>query len=400
MYLTLALLAGFILLYAGFAGRVEGSKVSAAMVFTAYGLLVGPSVLGLLELHVGGEVVRTLAELALAVILFVDAAHADKDVVKQSYGILIRLLAVALPLTILAGFGVGTLLFPGLTLVGVALIATMLAPTDAALGKPVVTNKKLPPHIREGLNVESGLNDGICVPILLFFLALATYEGGEALTLGHMWELFLEEVGIGAAAGIGVTLVAAVVLRWTAKRGWITELWSRLIVASLAVTCFAVAQWVGGSGLIAAFLGGLMFGSLSKKHKAELLHSGEVMGEVFTLLTWVVFGAVVVGPVLRLMSWQMALYAVLSLTVVRMVPVFLSLTGSGVSTRAKLFVGWFGPRGLASIVFAIIVAQADLPGGEVISLAVAVTVIISVVAHGISATPLSERFARQEGSAG
>jgi NhaP-type Na+/H+ or K+/H+ antiporter len=400
MYLTLALISGFILLYAGFAGRVEGSKVSGAMVFTAYGLLVGPAALGILELHVDGEIVRTLAELALAVILFVDAAHADKSVVRASYGILIRLLAVALPLTILAGFGVGTLLFPGLTVVAVALIATMLAPTDAALGKPVVTNQKLPAHIREGLNVESGLNDGICVPILLLFLAMATREAGEALTLSHMWDLFLEEVGIGAVVGISVTLAAAVILRWTAKRGWITELWSRLVVASLAVTCFAAAQWVGGSGLIAAFLGGLTFGSLAKKHKHELLHSGEVMGEVFTLLTWVVFGAVVVGQVLSKLSWQTAVYAALSLTVVRMVPVFLSLTGSGVSTRGKLFMGWFGPRGLASIVFAIIVAQADLQGGDVISLAVAVTVIMSVVAHGISATPLSERFARQVDSEG
>jgi NhaP-type Na+/H+ or K+/H+ antiporter len=398
MYLTLALISGFILLYAGFAGRVERSKVSGAMVFAAYGLLVGPSALGVLDLHVDGEIVRTLAELALAVILFVDAAHADKGVVKSSYGILIRLLAVALPLTILAGFGVGTLLFPGLTVVAVALIATMLAPTDAALGKPVVTNQKLPARIREGLNVESGLNDGICVPIMLFFLAMATRTAGEALTLGHMWDLFLEEVGIGVVVGIGVTLVAAFVLKWTAQRGWITDLWSRLVVASLAVTCFAAAQWVGGSGLIAAFLGGLVFGSLARKRKKELLHSGEVVGEVFTLLTWVVFGAVVMGPVLRSLSWQTVLYAALSLTVVRMVPVFLSLTGSGVSTHGKLFIGWFGPRGLASIVFAIIVAQAELPGGDVISLAVAVTVIMSVIAHGISATPLSERFASREGS--
>ncbi len=147
----------------------------------------------------------------------------------------------------------------------------------------------------------------------------------------------------------------------TARQGWITELWSRLIVASLAVTCFAAAQWVGGSGLIAAFLGGL------------------------------VFGAVVVGPVLLLLTWQTVLYAALSLMVVRMVPVFLSLLGSGISTRGKLSMGWFGPRGLASIVFAIIVAQEHLPSGEVISLAVAVTVIMSVVVHGTTANPLSER---------
>ena len=109
-------------------------------------------------------------------------------------------------------------------------------------------------------------------------------------------------------------------------------------------------------------------------------------------------GAAVVGPALRSLSWQTVVYAALSLTVVRMVPVFLSLTGTGISTSGKLFVGWFGPRGLASIVFAIIVAQAELPGGDVISLAVAVTVIMSVIAHGISATPLSERFARREGT--
>jgi NhaP-type Na+/H+ or K+/H+ antiporter len=292
-------------------------------------------------------------------------------------------------LTILLGFGAGVILFSGLTLLEIAVLATLLSPTDAALGKAVVTNKTVPSNIRESLNVESGLNDGICVPILFLFLALVTETGVEEGTTQLALTLLAEEIGIGGLVGVGLTLLGWFLLKRFAERGWVTETWVQLPVPALAVACFAVAQWIGGSGFIASFVGGLLFGRIvSKQHKHKLLLAAEGTGDTLALITWIVFGAAVVGRSIGSLSWQVLLYAVLSLTLIRMVPVFLALTGLNMRTDEKLFMGWFGPRGLASIVFAVIVLKEHLPGGDTISMAVVSTIILSVVFHGISAIPL------------
>ncbi|KPJ98652.1 MAG: sodium:proton antiporter, partial [Desulfobacterales bacterium SG8_35] len=286
-------------------------------------------------------------------------------------------------------------LFKGLGLLEIAILATMLAPTDAALGKAVVTNKKVPSNIRESLNVESGLNDGICVPVLFLFLALATKTGSEhGGTTQLALTLLAEEIGIGAGVGIGLTLVGRWMLKRYGERGWVTETWILLPIPALAVACFGTAQWIGGNGFIACFVGGLLFGKIvSQQHKHKLLLAGEGTGDTLTLITWVVFGATVVGHYIDSLTWQVLVYAVLSLTLVRMLPVFLVLTGMNIRTDEKLFMGWFGPRGLASIVFAVIVLHEHLPGGETISLTVACTIILSVVFHGISANPLVNTLA-------
>ena len=341
-----------------------------------------------LRLDVDTEGLRTLAELTLALVLFTDASNANLGVLKKNIGIPRRLLLIGLPLTILLGFGIGMLAFDGLTLLEIAILATMLAPTDAALGKAVVTNEAVPSNIREGLNVESGLNDGICVPILFVFLALAAATGAESSTPALALKLVAEEIGIGVAVGVGLTILGSWLLKVFAARGWITETWRQLPVPALAVACFAVAQWLGGSGFIAAFAGGLLFGGLAKDHKPGLLLAAEGTGDTLSLITWVVFGAVVVGQSVGSFSWEVVLYAVLSLTVVRMVPVFLVLTGMQLRADEKLFMGWFGPRGLASIVFAVIVLNEHLPGGGTIAMTALCTIYLSVVAHGISANPL------------
>jgi NhaP-type Na+/H+ or K+/H+ antiporter len=356
-------------------------------VFAAFGLVVGPLGLGLLTPEHGAEGLRTLAEMTLALVLFTDATNANLGVLKRSFHIPQRLLLIALPLIILLGYGVGVLVFDGLTLLEIAILATMLAPTDAALGKAVVTDERVPDHIREGLNVESGLNDGICVPILFVFIALAagTHEGSTSMLA---LELVAEEIGIGAAVGVGLTGSGAWLLKLAADRGWVTETWRQLPVVALAISCFTVAQIIGGSGFIAAFVGGLLFGWIAKDHRHKLLLAAEGTGDTLALITWVVFGSLVVGQVVDDFSWQVVLYALLSLTVIRMLPVFLVLAGMNVRTDEKLFIGWFGPRGLASIVFAVIVLNADLPGGGTIAMTVACTIILSVVAHGVSAHPL------------
>jgi NhaP-type Na+/H+ or K+/H+ antiporter len=388
MYETLAILAAFVFLYSLASGGLEKTPVNGAIVYVGFGLAFGPLGLGLLTLQVQAEGLRTLAELALAMVLFTDAANADLGVLKQSFHIPQRLLLIGLPLTILLGFGAGVLVFDGLSLLEIAILATMLAPTDAALGQAVVTNQAVPSNIREGLNVESGLNDGICVPILLLFLAIATDSPAEGETALLALKLGSKAIGIGVAVGVGLTVGGVWLLKRFADRLWITETWRQLPVPAMALTCFAAAQWLEGSGFIACFVGGLLFGGIEKHHKSALLLAAEGTGDTLTLITWVVFGAAVIGQSVQYFSWQVMLYALLSLTFVRMVPVFLTLAGMNLRADEKLFMGWFGPRGLASIVFAVIVLDKHLPGGGTISMTVVCTILLSVILHGLSANPL------------
>jgi NhaP-type Na+/H+ or K+/H+ antiporter len=392
VYEDLALMAVFILVYSAIAGVVERSWISGPIVFTCFGLLIGPLGLDLLSWKTDHETIRTFAEVTLALVLFTDAAGADIGVLKKTLGLPVRLLLIGLPLTILLGFGVGVLLFDELSLFALALLATMLAPTDAALGKAVVTNESVPNEVRQGLNVESGLNDGICVPILFVFLALALGQAGEAGPRILAVKLVVEEIGIGLAVGLGLTVIAGWLLKLAWQRKWLTHTWIQIPVVALALACFATAQHLGGSGFIAAFSGGLLFGVLAKDARGEFLRAAEGTGDALALITWVIFGAAVVGQVVGHFSWIMVLYAVLSLTVIRMLPVFVSLAGLGVSTEGKLFIGWFGPRGLASIVFAVIVLNANVQDSGPIALTVACTVILSIIAHGITANPWARAF--------
>ncbi len=392
MYADLTILALFVFVYSAIAGGVERTPVTGPIVFTAFGVALGPVGLGWLQLNLDQEGLRTLAELTLALVLFTDAANADLSVLGKSWRIPERLLGIGLPLTILLGFAFGVLLFPELGWFEIAILATMLAPTDAALGKAVVTNASVPADMREGLNVESGLNDGICVPILLALLALAT--GVEHYRLGFSLEYFAEAIGIGVAVGVAVTLAATWLLRLGARHGWITETWQQLPVVALAFSCFALAQLLGGSGFIAAFAGGLLFGALAKQGKHALLLAAEGTGDTLALVTWVAFGAGVVGQTMGYLSWSVLLYAVLSLTLIRMLPVYLSLRGLPLRPDAKLFIGWFGPRGLASIVFGILVFTADLPGGDTLTVTVVCTILLSILLHGLTANPLVAAFAK------
>jgi NhaP-type Na+/H+ or K+/H+ antiporter len=333
-------------------------------------------------------------------VLFTDASGADLGVLRRTSKLPIRLLAIGLPLTILLGFGAGTLLFGGLTLMQVALLATMLAPTDAALGKAVVSNEAVPAPIRQGLNVESGLNDGICVPILYLFVALIAGEGGEEGPWQIGLRLFVQDVGIGVLCAVVLTGLAVLVIRVGRKLGWISPTWSKVTIVALALACFGAAQALGGSGFIASFVGGLIFGGLLKPHHEEHLEAAEGIGDTFALLTWVLFGAAVVSEGFANLTWQIVLYAVLSLTVIRMLPVFLCVTGMGISTEGKLFLGWFGPRGLASIVFAVIVIEEAVPDSQFLARIVATTVLLSIIGHGLSANPWATAFGRRRAGAG
>jgi NhaP-type Na+/H+ or K+/H+ antiporter len=245
--------------------------------------------------------------------------------------------------------------------------------------------------------VESGLNDGICVPIVLFFIALAVsgeHDGSETSAIA----LVAQELGIGMAVGLSLAFAGTLLLRWCWKQGWVTEIWMQVTVVGLAITSFAAAQSLHGSGYIAAFTGGMLFGFMAKDATHKLVLAAEGTGETLALVTWMLFGAMVIGPAFQLFNWEVVVYALLSLTVIRVVPIFLSLVGIGESVSSRLFLGWFGPRGLASIVFAIIVINAEVPNGEFLALVVICTVFFSLIAHGITAHPLARWLARKEAS--
>jgi len=395
MYTNLAIVTAFAFLYSAFAKGIERTWVGGPIVFTLFGVLLGPLGAGILTLDVTNETLRALAEMTLALVLFNDAASADLGVLRSNLRIPERMLAIGLPLIILLGFAVGMLLFDELDLYEVAILATILAATDAALGKPVITNRRVPARIREGLNMESGLNDGICVPILFIFIALAVSASGEAGGISDALHLVTEEIGIGLAVGLVLAVLGGWMLRLSAEHDWLSETWMQVTVIALAIASFAAAQSIGGSGFIAAFSGGLLFGKITRQHKKVLLRASEGTGDAFALLTWVVFGSAIIGKVIGYISWPILLYSVLSLTLIRMLPIFLSLAGTSESTKSKLFMGWFGPRGLASIVFTIIVMNENLPGGETLAIVVVCTVCLSIIAHGITATPLSEAIGKR-----
>jgi NhaP-type Na+/H+ or K+/H+ antiporter len=396
MYVELAVLALFVFCYSLVAGRVERMPMSGPIIFVCAGFLMGPLGLGWFDDSVTNTELRVFADLTLALILFIDAASADLSVLKRQLRIPSRMLLFGLPGVIVLGTVLAALLFSGLTFFEAAILGTMLAATDAALGKAVITNDNVPAKIREGLNFESGLNDGLCVPILLVFIALASGTAGEGGSTMLALRLVAQELGIGLIVGVGLASIGAWLMRRCYERGWITEIWKQVTVVGLAIGCFTVAQSLHGSGYIAAFTGGIVFGYQAKEATHKLVLAAEGTGETLALITWMLFGSAVLGQVFEFFTWQVVVYALLSLTVVRMLPVFFCLSGTGEDTRSRLFLGWFGPRGLASIVFAIIVMNENLPGGNLLALVVVCTVFFSLVAHGISANPLAKMMAGRD----
>ncbi len=393
MHEQLAVLAIFVFLYSLVSKKLESTVISGPIIFVAAGFVMGPGALGWFPGEDPDPLLRMLADLTLALFLFIDAANADLRTLKIRYAIPGRMLLIGLPGAILMGFILAFLMFNALSIYEAAMLATMLAATDAALGKAVVTNPAVPSRLREGLNVESGLNDGLCVPFLFLFIAL---EMGTSEGTGYGLTLLAEELGIGLVVGLGVTTIGGFLLRICWRRGWVSDTWVQMTTVALAIACFAVAQSLHGSGYIAAFAGGMLFGFIARDNTHKLVHAAEGIGETLALLTWLLFGVAVLGDVLDQATWAVVLYAVLSLTLVRMLPNYVALSGTGESSASRLFLGWFGPRGLASIVFAIIALQEGVPNGEFIALIVACTVALSLILHGISANPLAKWVAGKE----
>ena len=391
---ALALVAVAVLAVAAVSRRIQGTAVTSAILFVGFGLLVGPEVLGAVDLSSTGSVIRVLAEATLALMLFADASRIELGQLRRTVGIPLRLLGIGLPLTILAGAVAAGVVFSQLTIEEALIVGIVLAPTDAALGQAVVTETRVPERIRQALNVESGLNDGICVPLLFAAVALADVEseisGGRSAGT-----LLLEEVGYGVLGGVVAGVGIAMIIRQAGGRELIADSWLPVIPAAGAALAYGTADALGGSGFIAAFVAGVVFRLALGRDPDALNRLTEEVGAVLNGVTFVLFGAILLGPVIAEVTWQLALYAVLSLTLARMVPVAVAMWGSQARGPTLGFLGWFGPRGLASIVFAVIVVEeSQLPHQQLVLLAIYVTVGLSVLAHGVTASPLADRYAR------
>jgi sodium/hydrogen antiporter len=394
MHWQLAILAIVLLGFAAISGRIDGTWITAPLVFTAAGLLFGVEALGLVDPSATGASVKVLAEATLAVVLFSDASRIDLDALRRTLGIPARLLGIGLPLTILGGFAVAVALLGDLAWSEALLLAIILAPTDAALGQAVVTSPRLPTRVRQSLNVESGLNDGICVPLFLVALAVAQAEHG-AIGDGAAAQLVLEKIGYGILGGVIAGAAAAAVVVYAGGRRFVDATWLQVVPLAGALLAFGLAEAVGGSGFIGAFVGGVVFGGLRRHRGGDVSYLLEQTGAVLAAVTFVVFGAILLGPALGDLTWQIALYALLSLTLVRMVPVAIAMLGTRARRPTVAFLGWFGPRGAASIVFALLLLEEEsaLPSQGLILTTVFVTVGFSVLAHGVTAAPLATRYA-------
>ncbi|GAF49002.1 putative CPA1 family transporter [Rhodococcus wratislaviensis NBRC 100605] len=393
---ALPAIAVVLLGFAAISRRVAGTPITAPIVFTVTGLLLGVEAAGVVDVHATAEIVKLLAEVTLALVLFSDAAHVDLAELRTEISLPARLLGIGLPLTIAAGFGAAAIVLGDLAWPEALLLAVILAPTDAALGQAVVTLPVLPMRIRQGLNVESGLNDGICVPLFLIVLAIAQAEAG-AIGDGAAARLVTEQIGYGVVAGVGAGVLAAAVLATASRRHALDPLWAHTVPVTAALLAYTAAVPLGGSGFIAAFVGGLTFGALRRRADVDddAGHMIDETGDLFSAVTFIVFGAVLLGPALGRLSWAVLGYAVVSLTVVRMIPVALSLVGTHPRAPTVAFLGWFGPRGLATIVFAILIIEepGELPHEELLLTTAVITIALSVLAHGLTAAPLAARYA-------
>jgi NhaP-type Na+/H+ or K+/H+ antiporter len=378
--------------------RIEGSVITAPMIFVGIGLLVSPEGLNFLSVGADNEILLAFAEIALVLILFSDAARIDFRTLKGNRNIPSRLLGVGLPLTIFLGAVVAILMFTDISLAEAALIGAILAPTDAGLGQVIVNSPKVPSRIRQALNVESGLNDGGAIPFFAFFLVLA--EAEEATIPASQWIMFaFQQIGWGIVVGLVVGLAGGYFVNKAIEKGLMRGRSQWIGFLALAVVSYVAATAVGGSGFIAAFVGGFATTLSGRGVGKSMIEFTSTGGEIFSLIVFFIFG-VIAASFIPGITAVVVLYALLSLTLIRMLPVALSLIKTGFHRDSVLFIGWFGPRGLASIVLLLMTLNEapGIPGLQTIAVVVSTTVLFSVFAHGISANPSITWYARKMAS--
>ena len=390
----LAAFVAVLFLFSLVSRRIEGTFLTAPMVFLTTGLLLGPGGIDLVTLTAEREFVLLIAEIALVLTLFSDASRINLRALKGSGDLPARLLVIGLPLTIAAGIVVGVLLFSDLTLLEAGILACLLSPTDAALGEAIVSSEKVPLRIRQALNVEAGLNDGAVIPVLTVLVTIAITEELQ-LTPGFWIVSAIVQIGLAVIVGAMVGLAGGWLMNRAVEHGWMEQIYEWIALMGIAIIAWILADLLGASGFIAAFIAGFFAGAVYRNVVRSLVDFTEAEGEILGHAIFFILG-ILSYVLIQHFSLVLALYAVLSLTFVRMLPVAIALIGSRLGTATVLFLGWFGPRGLASIVLLLTVLEeaGTLPGMQTISLAVTATVILSVFAHGISANPAIKRYTR------
>lgn len=393
---AIALLATAVALYSLAAKRLELSNVTGPIVFLLLGLMANLPQFSLADPGASSEIVRVTTVVTLTLLLFSDASTIDLGALRRDAAIPARLLLVGLPLTIGLGAIVAFGLMPSLGFGLAALLAAVLAPTDLSLGLAMFSNPRVPDRVRRSINVESGLNDGIAAPFVAVFTALAIAEFDANSAPIHE---ALREIGLGVALGVAVGLVGGWLLLHSKRHDWSTPHSRRFAAFALAGLAYTGAAAVHGNGFIAAFVGGLAFGAIVREHSAQAAEFAEQTGTILTLVVWFLFGTSL-RPALEAVgtSWQPIAYALLSLTLIRMIPVALSLLGAKQHGSTTLFVGWFGPRGLASVVFLLqSLTLLDEAGMDTALIAATAswTILLSVILHGASAGPVAAWYSRR-----
>ena len=382
---ALVLVATAVFAWGAFSARLERADVTAPIAFVGVGVLLAQ----VMPTGASASWVTVLTEITLAWVLFSDASRVGLRELRGDSRVYARLLGLALPLTVAAG-AAGAWALLGAPLPWYALlIGAALAPTDAALGAVVITHPAVPSRIRRILNVESGLNDGIVTPIVLLALAGAATVSGHAGP--NVLTAVLQLLG-GALIGATVGAAGGAVLRAAGRRGWTGDSFAGPAVLALALVAYTASVAAHGNGFVAAFAGGIAFGQVAGRGGPREVFYVEETAGLSSLLVWLLFGAFAVPLLSGRVDVSLLLYAVLSLTAVRMVPVAVSLIGARLGGRTVLFIGWFGPRGLASVVFALMAVEELGERADPAVAAIVLTVLLSVVAHGVTAGPWAARY--------
>lgn len=396
-HIPFLLSALLILIYGLFSHVSERLPITAPMVFVSVGILVSPLGFGLYEVHVNAQAIKMLAEITLVLVLFIDATEINfSDLKKRQSHIPLRLLGIGLPLTILLGFITGVVLFEQMDLLVIALVALILSPTDAALGQAVIKSKLLPDAVKQPISVESGLNDGIVLPPIFVCMAvLASGVAASEQTENNWWYFLTLQLTLGPLIGGLVGWAGGWLIETASSKNWMSPVFQRLSALSLAVLCFAFAEMVHGNGFIAAFIGGMFLGVRTQAIRERIQEFGEADGQQLALFIFLVFGMVVAPIAYQYWDINAVIYAVSSLTFIRMVPVAISLMGSNTNWRDKLFFGWFGPRGIASVLYLLmVVGTLGFTGYEYALSVIVLTVLLSIFLHGITAVPLVKMYSK------
>jgi len=378
----LALMATLIAAFALVSQKSTRSHLTMPMIFVGAGWVTATQ--GWVELDLEIEGITLLGEFTLAVILFSDAVRINVPALTKEYQLPLRLLGIGMPLTVLAGTVLASLLIPELSIWEAALVGSILAPTDAALGQAVVDDPSVPLRVRQGLNVESGLNDGLALPAVSLFVALSVGEESDA---GFWVRFVVQQVGLGILVGVGVGVVAGWLMKRARAKDWVEGVYAQLGTLSIAFIAFTTATALDANGFLAAFTAGLAYGMMMPRRDAENIDEySEDTGRLLAMVAFFIFGNVLLHDYLGNPTVAVILCAIAALTIGRMIPVAIALAGMRPAKETVLFVGWFGPRGLASILFGLTLLEEELPAANQLFGIIAWTVLGSVVLHGVSAT--------------